>query len=131
MQVGQIHYIPRFQIIRCWDSEVIPAPAGCSYAALSYVWGDIEYPNPNDYSKFPQVVVDSIKVASKLGCHYLLVDRHCINQEDPDKKKQIQRMDEIYSQADFTIIDAAGINCTYGLAGVTPSCRPDQPQGYA
>ncbi|KAK2469524.1 hypothetical protein H9L39_18795 [Fusarium oxysporum f. sp. albedinis] len=120
-----------FKVIRCCDGEIITAPAGCSYAALSYVWGDIEYPDPNDHKKLPQVVIDSIKVASELGCHYLWVDRHCINQNDPDKKKQIQRMDEIYSKADFTIIDAAGTDCTYGLAGVTPSRRTDQPQGYA
>ncbi|KAF4945825.1 hypothetical protein FGADI_11644 [Fusarium gaditjirri] len=55
----------------------------------------------------------------------------CINQNGPDKKKQIQMMDEIYSKADFTIIDATGTDCTYGLAGVTPSRRTDQPQGYA
>ncbi|KAF5707195.1 hypothetical protein FMUND_11249 [Fusarium mundagurra] len=118
-----------FKVIRCCDSEIISAPPGCNYAALSYVWGDIEYPDPNDHNKFPRVVVDSIKVASELGCHYLWVDRHCIDQKDPDKKKQIQRMDEIYSQADFTIIDASGTDCTHGLSGVRASRRLHQPHG--
>jgi hypothetical protein len=67
---------PDFKVIRCCDSEVVNAPPGCKYAALSYVWGDIECPDPNDHTKFPQVVLDSIKVASELGCDYLWVDRH-------------------------------------------------------
>ncbi|KAF4986694.1 hypothetical protein FDECE_15820 [Fusarium decemcellulare] len=120
-----------FRVINCENGEVVPAPADCKYAALSYVWGDIEHPGPNGCQKFPQVVMDSIKVAPKLGCAYLWVDRHCIDQEDPAKHKQIQRMDEIYSQAYVTIIDAAGIDCTSGLAGATSPRQPDPPQGYA
>ncbi|KAF4467859.1 HET-domain-containing [Fusarium albosuccineum] len=82
-------------------------------------------------NEFPKVVMDSIKVASRLGCDYLWVDRHCIDQEGSAKDKQIHRMNEIYSQAYFTIIDAAGIDCTSGLACVASSRRPDPPQGYA
>ncbi|RGP64953.1 hypothetical protein FSPOR_7567 [Fusarium sporotrichioides] len=117
-----------FKVIQCENGQIIPAPAGCRYAALSYVWGDIQYPDPSGYNKFPRVVEDSMKVAFELGCKYLWVDRHCINQQDPEKKKLIQRMDEVYSQADFTIIDAAGTDCTHGLAGVSIPRRPDPAQ---
>ncbi|PNP79846.1 hypothetical protein FNYG_06939 [Fusarium nygamai] len=113
---------PTFRVIDCSKSqninlkepEVTEAPNDCKYAALAYVWGDIE-------DKFPQVVKDSIKVASELDCKYLWVDRHCINQnpEDPDKQEQIKRIDATYSQAVFTIIDAAGTDCNSSLAGVT------------
>ncbi|KAF4417454.1 hypothetical protein FACUT_12199 [Fusarium acutatum] len=114
---------PNFRVINCREPkdiinrevpEVTTPPDNCKYAALSYVWGNIE-------DKFPQVVKDSIKVAHELECEYLWVDRLCINQaaEDPDKQEQIKRMDEIYSQAIFTIIDAAGTDCTSGLAGIT------------
>ncbi|KAF5538902.1 hypothetical protein FPHYL_12415 [Fusarium phyllophilum] len=124
---------PNFRVIDCSKSQdinleeptVIDAPNDCKYAALSYVWGDIE-------DKFPQVVKDSVKVASELDCKYLWVDRHCINQnpEDPDKQEQIKRMDAIYSQAVFTIIDAAGTDCTSGLAGVTFPRRSNPIQRY-
>ncbi|RBA15465.1 hypothetical protein FPRO05_12539 [Fusarium proliferatum] len=105
---------PKFKVIDCKKSEVILAPDDCEYAALSYVWGNIE-------DEFPQVVKDSIKVASKLDCEYLWVDRLCINQnpKDPNKQEQIKKMDAIYSRAIFTIIDAAGTNCNSGLAGIT------------
>ncbi|KAK2924451.1 Heterokaryon incompatibility [Fusarium oxysporum f. sp. vasinfectum] len=77
--------------------------------------------------------MDSIKVVQELDCDYLWVDRHCIDQDpkDPDKGEQIQRMDEIYSQACFTIIDAAGVDCTSGLAGVNLPRQSDPVQRYA
>ncbi|CZR42760.1 uncharacterized protein FPRO_10063 [Fusarium proliferatum ET1] len=113
---------PNFKVIDCREPEdinrkkptVVSVGGDCEYAALSYVWGNIE-------DEFPQVVKDSIKVARQLNCEYLWVDRLCINQdpEDPNKQEQINKMDAIYSRAIFTIIDAAGTNCNSGLAGIT------------
>lgn len=68
-----------FKVIDCRkheDLKVISAPADCKYAALSYVWGNIENLGPDDGKKFPQVVMDSIKVVQELDCDYLWVDRH-------------------------------------------------------
>lgn len=67
---------PKFKVIDCEEPEdinrqepiVVSVGDDCEYAALSYVWGNIE-------DKFPQVVKDSIKVASRLGCRYLWVDQ--------------------------------------------------------
>ncbi|CCT70592.1 related to tol protein [Fusarium fujikuroi IMI 58289] len=113
---------PNFKVIDCREPEdinreeptVVSVGDDCEYAALSYVWGNIE-------DKFPQVVKDSIKVARQLKCEYLWVDRLCINQDpkDPNKQEQIKKMDAIYSRAIFTIIAAAGTNCNSGLAGIT------------
>ncbi|KAI1057486.1 hypothetical protein LB507_011592, partial [Fusarium sp. FIESC RH6] len=105
------------------EPELVDLPADGIYAALSYVWGDANH-------KFPQVVRDSITVALQLNCEYLWVDRHCIPQEDNNTKKQqeIERMDEIYSQAFFTIVDAAGKDSNYGLAGFA---HPRKPHRYA
>jgi len=44
-------------------------PKDGTYAALSYVWGNVDH-------EFPQVVKDSITVALQLNCGYLWVDRH-------------------------------------------------------
>ncbi|KAF5664794.1 hypothetical protein FHETE_6909 [Fusarium heterosporum] len=96
------------------------------YAALSYVWG--VYKN----SKLAAPVVkDSIQVAKRLGCRYLWVDRHCIGQDESDefKNKEFKKMDKIYSQAQFTIIAAAGTDSRDGLAGVTgPRQEPKSTQ---
>ncbi|VTT56030.1 unnamed protein product [Fusarium fujikuroi] len=67
---------PNFKVIDCREPEdinreeptVVSVGDDCEYAALSYVWGNIE-------DKFPQVVKDSIKVARQLKCEYLWVDR--------------------------------------------------------
>lgn len=67
---------PKFKVIDCREPEdinreeptVVSVGDDCEYAALSYVWGNIE-------DKFPQVVKDSIKVARQLKCEYLWVDR--------------------------------------------------------
>ncbi|RFN54446.1 hypothetical protein FIE12Z_1234 [Fusarium flagelliforme] len=122
------------QVIDCTKREyinldkpkVVALKEGREYAALSYVWGDVE-------DDFPQVVKDSIEVVTKLNCQYLWVDRHCILQDDDESKKQrqIERMDEIYSQAVFTIVDAAGEDSTYGLAGVTHPRNPHPVLRYA
>ncbi|KAJ4108698.1 hypothetical protein NW768_012175 [Fusarium equiseti] len=51
----------------------------------------------------------------------------CIPQKDKDPKKQelLGMMGDIYSQAKFTIVAAAGLDCNHGLVGVT---RPRKPE---
>ncbi|KAI8959634.1 HET-domain-containing protein [Daldinia sp. FL1419] len=111
-----------FRVIDCKHPERrnIPAPSGCKYAALSYVWGDIV--NLPSSSKYSQVVIDSIEVTLSMGLQYLWVDRHCINQNDlTDKHFQVSQMGNIYANSEITIIATAGKDATYGLPGISRS----------
>lgn len=120
-----------FRLIHCASKRVVQAPQGCSYVALSYVWGDSrESPHLNEADGFPRTVSDSITVALALGFDFLWVDRYCIDQENPlEKHHQISSMDQIYSEASLTIIAAAGEGPYYGLPGV--GATPRTPQRFA
>jgi len=62
--------LPNFKVIDCYSRRVIPAPAGCKYVALSYVWGDHK---PSEI--WPVTVEDSLRVTKNMGFHYLWVDQ--------------------------------------------------------
>lgn len=68
--------IPGLRVIDCTRliPEVVAAPIGCEYAALSYVWGSAGW--NTHASEFPPVVVDAITATTKMGFQYLWVDRH-------------------------------------------------------
>lgn len=57
---------------------VVPAPSGCRYVALSYVWGAKKEGDESTYSlrsgKLPQTIEDAITVVYELGERYLWVD---------------------------------------------------------
>ncbi|KAF1953390.1 HET-domain-containing protein [Byssothecium circinans] len=114
--------IPGFKVINCATRIIEPAPGGCSYVALSYVWGTVDH--DGQQSGFPPTIDDSISVTLKMGMKYLWVDRYCIDQVNQDEKDiQIANMDIIYSKAQFTIIAAAGSDPYYGLPGVRSRLR--------
>lgn len=126
-----------FRLIDCENRRIVNATPGCRYVALSYLWGLTASDAPLfQHSRdqpvlpddCPEVINDSIKVALKLGCKYVWVDRYCINQLDPnDIEAQISVMDLIYARAHFTIIVAAGDGPNYGLPGVNHKNRKQQP----
>ncbi|KAE9363988.1 HET-domain-containing protein [Stipitochalara longipes BDJ] len=103
-----------------------------SYAALSYVWG-VSSPAIDTHSLLapeelpsllPRSIEDAITVALALGFQYLWVDQYCIPQDDEDERaRQIQFMDEIYHGAELTIIAAAGKDADYGLPRVSSTPR--------
>ncbi|KAH7321868.1 heterokaryon incompatibility, partial [Rhexocercosporidium sp. MPI-PUGE-AT-0058] len=103
------------------------------YVALSYVWGrnhladkDRESSAPSLLAA-PKVIADSVDVVKLLGVRYLWVDRYCINQDDAyEKHDQICRMDDIYSDAQLTIIAGAGDDPELGLPGVNGTLRNPQ-----
>ncbi|KAK3683395.1 heterokaryon incompatibility protein-domain-containing protein [Podospora appendiculata] len=105
---------------------VLPAPVGCSYIALSYVWGNHAAKNRSSTSsndladgEIPRVIVDAVEIVRRLGFRYLWVDQYGIQQDNADDKRaQIPNMDAIYHRAFLTIIAAAGDDCDYGLPGV-------------
>jgi hypothetical protein len=121
-----------FRLIDCQSQRVITAPPGSKYVALSYVWGasastdGIEKQSLDPHS-WPKVIKDSLQVTLDIGFQYLWVDRYCINQDDLwDKRVQIDQMDQIYSNAEVTIIAAAGEGPDFGLPGVAGTLRDQQ-----
>lgn len=110
------------------------------YAALSYVWGkdqrlklrtsnerSLMQPGAFDLENPSLTIVDAVDLVvrlSLLGIKHLWVDSLCIVQDsDVDKQHQITRMGEIYSNAAFTIIAAAGADAEASLPGIRPNSR--------
>jgi hypothetical protein len=116
----------RMKVIDCSSSSaaIIPAPKQCSYAALSYVWG---YSGSQNRT-VPATIKDAIIVCKELRIPYLWVDRHCINQSNPEEvQDQVNQMDLIYRNASLTIIAATGSGAEDGLPGVGTTPRRPQP----
>lgn len=119
-----------FEVIDCSSRKVVQLPHNLQFAALSYCWGRSKE-SPTFAHRLPErtsrVVEDAIVATQKLGLQYLWVDRHCIDQSDPNTKHAlIQNMDQIYHNAAITIIDAAGADPRYGLPGVSSTGRHPQ-----
>jgi len=82
---------------------------------------------PSRQSRYPLVIEDALACTLAIGFKYLWVDRYCIDQENPETKHAtIQRMDQIYSNASITIINAAGDGPECGLPGVSVVPRHSQ-----
>ncbi|KZM25663.1 uncharacterized protein EKO05_0003242 [Ascochyta rabiei] len=112
-------------LIDCVQEIVLPAPEGCDYLALSYVWGSstdngVRRELPKLPSRLPRTIQDAITATKALGYRYLWVDRYCIDQvDDQIKHQQIQQMWDIYASAHLTIIAANGDGPDQGLAGMS------------
>lgn len=118
---------------------LVDMPLNTAYLALSYVWGTPQtYQNVNrrqkdlynpgsisaDNEAIPRTIQDAILLTANLGETYLWVDSLCICQDETENKmKQIMNMGNIYSQALFTIVAAAGTNANAGLPGVRAFSR--------
>lgn len=135
------------RVIDVQRGRVIPAPAGCRYICLSYVWGGVRQlvlsnQTMNSLSKdggiyevyldedgheirMSKTVEDAVYAAQMLGEQYLWVDACCIQQDDPcgSKQEEINAMDVIYGQAKLTIVAAAGDSAISGLPGVREGSR--------
>lgn len=125
-------------LIDCTARIITDAQINSPYVALSYVWGEssnidnkTEDSCVGDRCELPQtlssVITDAITVTQALGFRYLWVDALCINQDDADTKHdQIKQMNDIYENAELTIVAAAGVDATYGLPGVGQRARTPQ-----
>jgi Heterokaryon incompatibility protein (HET) len=120
---------------------VNPAPS-VRFVALSYVWGKLTRPHlvntkancsnlylPKAISPLsealPRTVRDAMVATTGLGYRYLWVDALCIVQDDNgEKRDQINRMAAVYRLASLTIVAAAGNDADAGLPGVCPTRRP-------
>lgn len=128
--------IPAMNLIDCEDMVIVKASQEMPWLALSYVWGvnyQIEdlagYRAGSSLSlvEIPRTIRDAITVTLQLGYRFLWVDEYCIDQNDEiQRKDQIDKMDRIYRGADLTIVAAAGMDKMYGLPGVGPSIRIEE-----
>jgi hypothetical protein len=115
--------------------EIICAPVGCQYVALSYVWGkqnaSLNADRLSDFRDLPGTVADSCVVVQKLGFRYMSIDRYvsalvahnfeslqhqCIDQDSHSAKmEQIMQMKDIYAAAHLVLIAASGNGADHGL----------------
>jgi len=66
------------RVIDCVDNTVVVAPLGCSFVALSYVWGGLSADSYVLGSRiaFPPTIEDAVRTTRELGYEYLWVDRY-------------------------------------------------------
>jgi hypothetical protein len=71
-------------------------------------------------ARIPRTVLDAMEFTRRIGMRHLWVDTMCIVQDDEgDKLRLIQSMDDVYDNATVTIIAAAGIDADAGLRGMS------------
>ena len=122
---------------------VVNAQPEWNYICLSYVWGtsplqpkpqamqntirDLECPFSLERIDLPQTIHDAIKFARDMGELYLWVDCLCIVQDDErEKKAQINQMDLIYARSLLTIALVAGEDCNAGIPHLYREIRKPQ-----
>ncbi|KAK5941227.1 hypothetical protein PMZ80_006504 [Knufia obscura] len=131
------HTIPTIRLIDVQDKCIVVLPGNISWTALSYCWGGPQrhsllksrlkqYQQPGALTEdmLPPVIADAMIVTAALGERYLWVDSMCIVQDDElDKATFLTIMDEIYSHAIVTIVNAAtaNANAPEGLPGIRSS----------
>ncbi|KAJ8109882.1 hypothetical protein OPT61_g7133 [Boeremia exigua] len=126
LRINQSGFAP-IKVIDCLTREVLTAPKGCTYIALSYVWGSCEAKCPIKRKlktflppNVPQTVEDAMTVVLALKYKYLWVDQYCINQTNTaELHSQLNQMHLIYNHATLTIVAAAGQDAHQGLPGVS------------
>lgn len=134
--------LPYINLIDCHDEKVIQTEPSAKYVCLSYIWGkrgpDVSedligkaahQQIPFSFDKAPRTIQDAVRVVRGIGRRYLWVDRYCINQGlHIEKTQMIQNMDQIYENAEATIVALHGDDDTAGLPGVSNVHRTQQPQ---
>lgn len=117
------------KVVDCQSRTLCTIDPDASYAALSYVWGNVPAQpllSPQTLP-LPKTIEDALSVCLRVGIQYMWVDRYCIDQGNPQEKHTlISQMDKIYRGAELTIIAVAGENPAYGLAGVNDTPRRRQ-----
>ncbi|OCK77152.1 HET-domain-containing protein [Lepidopterella palustris CBS 459.81] len=125
--------------LRCWNNETKG-----SYVALSHQWGDPEKQRrlrtlssnykehlddiPFDGPKgLPGTFRDAVEITLRLGISYLWIDSLCIIQEnDDDWMTESKRMEDVFSNAYFTIAASRAVGMDDGFLKSRPSrtCIP-------
>ena len=76
------HSLRQLRVIDCGSNIVVPAPVGCHYVALSYVWGQ-HNDAFDDLQNPPKTIADSIYLTQRLGYQYLWIDRFVCSHDLP------------------------------------------------
>lgn len=127
------HQIPKW-VIDTHNGCIVPGASVARYACLSYTWSQplasvmgsgfvsgslmLNHRNLADFQqpgfltsaftdRVPAVLRDAIDLVLSVGERYLWIDRLCILQGDDSTRTEVDRMDDIYAGAQFTIIAAA------------------------
>jgi hypothetical protein len=121
---------------------IVQAPPGCSYVALSYVWGGVRtllaLKSNHEHLRCPgslamttwdppvsKTALDAMGVVKLLGERYLWVDALCIVQDEEERKQaELLKMSGIYAHATVTIIAAQGLSAESGLRGLQEITQP-------
>ncbi|KAK2042663.1 HET-domain-containing protein [Colletotrichum somersetense] len=125
--------LPYFKLIDCGSRQIINTDPGkrYRYVALSYVWGTAppdKYTYPCLPDNLPPVIQDAMRATIKLGFRYIWIDRYCIWQDDlTHKMSQVERMDQIYGDAELSIIAIGAKDPGYGLPGLSLSRTKHAP----
>lgn len=109
------------RLIQVRTRRLVLASLQFEYAALSYVWGNVETSQYGDElpQAVPKTIEDALEASSLLGLSHLWVDKYCIPQHnEAEKQSQISQMHLIYQRAAITIIAAAGIGAEHGIPGI-------------
>ena len=88
---------------------------------------DLELPFGLDRVDHAQTIRDAIRFAQDMGELYLWVDCLCIVQDDEREKRfQINQMDLIYARSLLTIAVVAGEDCNAGIPHLYREIRKSQ-----
>lgn len=148
----QPHQIPRW-VIDTHDGCIVPGANVPRYACLSYTWSqaltsvkgegsgpaslrlnsgnlaDFQQPgflNSTLKDRVPAVLRDAMDLVSSAGERYVWIDCWCILQGSDSTRDEVDRMDDIYAGAHFTIVAAAA----EGLRGGTTYAHLGREWGY-
>ncbi|RDW61072.1 hypothetical protein BP6252_12455 [Coleophoma cylindrospora] len=146
---GRIKVQPRhLWVVNVREHRVMRAPPNCAYIALSYVWGPVDPIRltmgnaeilqqkdsllmPHIRSRIPQTIQDAIFTASTVNVEFLWVDTLCLPQDELETRQELmQQMHQIYDNAVFTIVAAAGKDANRGLAGLRTGSRHRHQQAF-
>jgi hypothetical protein len=138
-QIPHEFNLPFIQLIDCHERKVVTRPSRERYFALSYVWGPTQQERTLlreelledkefSFNKSPLTVQDAILATQRLGRRYIWIDKYCIAQHGIDKQKTLLNMDQIYKNAEATLVSLYGTNDQSGLPGVSSTARTEQPR---
>ncbi|KAM5342485.1 hypothetical protein ACJ41O_013451 [Fusarium nematophilum] len=116
------------KLVDCREEEVVFVDdlnaEAVEYVTLSYARGNASLdetdPPGSLPEELPQLLADAMSVTRSLGFRYLWVDRYCFPQYNAvERRRQLDKMGEIYARSALTLIVAAGEGMSDGIPGVS------------